>query len=65
VSPYPMKRRETKSESTHTHHCEECYSRAGKPCYGRGYCECKCGATRGVSLSSDWIKSHAVVGAPA
>ena len=45
------------------HRCENgilcvCHD-APNPCKERGYCVCKCGATRGLSRHSLWIKSHA------
>lgn len=33
-------------------------------CMERGYCVCRCGATKGMAASSEWIKSHATRGWP-
>ena len=47
--------------SEHAHRCEMHNCLDTRVCLGRGYHECTCGATCGISTgASVWIKSHAV-----
>lgn len=43
----------------HEHRCELEHSLDTRVCLGQGYHECKCGATKGIASTSEWIKSHA------
>lgn len=49
----------------HKHECEENpHGDDGRLCESRGYHRCRCGATCGASVNSEWLKSHATAGWP-
>lgn len=56
-----QRRTQADTREHRTHKCNH-PGACGVFCHPRGYHECKCGATKGVAPSSEWVKSHASSG---